>query len=167
MGIRTLLLLSCQNEQIPLYQIVILCLGGKEGYVPFLSMPYTFAGKCFFPIIGWMCTSTLLYPPRNSRSWHENGAIFPCSVFQPCKKSSSSFPSRGEFLAKNSPGWQKVLSLHSFVVLLDLKPFCPGNNTLQSYFMLLLSTVLSPALRIIGRHFNTREPVAAVNLSLM
>lgn len=59
-----------------------------------------------------------------------------------------------------SPRQQKVLSLHSFVVLLDLKTFCPENNTLQSYFMFLLSTVL----RIIGRHFNASEHGTAVNL---
>lgn len=42
---------------------------------------------------------------------------------------------------------------------------CPENNKPQSYFILMLSTALSPTLRIMGCHFNTREQVAPVNPS--
>lgn len=82
--------------------------------------------------------------------------------FQPCK-SSSSFPSRGEFGQRILQGDKKhFLSLLCCAVRFETP--LPQNNTLQSYFMLLLLAGLSPTLGIIGHHFHLREPVAAVNL---
>lgn len=167
MEIRTPLLLSYQREQNPPLSNSHFMFGaGERKAISLCQACHTFAHKCSFAIIEWTCTSALLHPPRNSRSQYGNGAIFPCFV-PSLVKALHPLQEEGNFGKEFSRVTKSTFSL-SFVVLLVLKPFCPENNTLQSYFLLLPSTVLSPALRIIVGHFNIRgHTVAAENLSVM
>ena len=80
MEIRTLLLLSCRNEQNPPLSNSHFMFEGERKAISLCQACHTLAHKCFFAIIEWACTSALLYPPRNSRSQYGNGAILPCFV---------------------------------------------------------------------------------------
>lgn len=123
-----LLLLSCQNEPIPLDQPVILCLGRKEVHMPFLSM----SRFCWLMLLSynWVnvhkCPSV---PTKKDQVPTWEWSLISLLSFQPCKISSS-FPSRGEFWQKFSTVTKSTFS-SLFCCAIRFEAFCPENNTLQ------------------------------------
>lgn len=158
--------MSCQNEQMPLYQTVILCLaaGAGERKLYAFSKHHAFAGKCFFPITEWTCTSALLYPPRHSMPWHGNEAIFPCSLISNFVKALHPFQEEGSFGKEFSRVTRSTFSA-LFCCAVWFETLLPWEQGTAELLSVAAFHQVSPALRTIGRHFNVR-PVSTIRPTL-